>query len=158
MSAASNPVETAFRISDELWSRIQPLLPPPAPKPKGGRPPKDDRRMMDAIFYLLRTSSQWKALPRTLGAASTVHDRFQKWQREQVFIQLWQAGLLEFDGRVGLDWLWQSMDGAMTKAPLGGKIHGTQSLRPRQKRHQTERADRGARSAHRGGSGGSQPA
>lgn len=158
MSAASSPVEDNFRISDSLWERIQALLPAPEPKPKGGRPPKDDRRMMDAIFYLLRTGSQWKALPRKLGASSTVHDRFQKWQREQVFVRLWQAGLLEFDQRVGLDWQWQSMDGAMTKAPLGGKIHRAQPLRPRQKGHQAKRAHRGTRTTNRRGCRGRQSA
>ncbi len=83
--------------------------------------------MMDAIFYLLRTGAQWNALPRSLGARSTVHDRFQKWQRQGLFLALWQAGLLEFDQRVGLDWQWQCMDGALVKAPLGGKIYGEAS-------------------------------
>ena len=35
--------------------------------------------------------------------------------------KLWQAGLLEYDEKIGLDWEWQSMDGAMTKAALGKK-------------------------------------
>jgi len=35
---------------------------------------------------------QWKALPRSLGAASTVHDRFQEWRATQVFARLWQEG------------------------------------------------------------------
>jgi hypothetical protein len=38
-----------------------------------------------------------------------------------VFQQLWAAGLLEYDKLKGIDWAWQSMDGAMTKAPLGGE-------------------------------------
>ena len=78
----------------------------------------NDRQAMTAIFYLLRTSCQWKALPRSLGAASTMHDRFQWWREEGVFYKLWQAGLAEFDVCVGLDWEWLAMDGAMTKAPL----------------------------------------
>jgi len=44
-----------------------------------------DRQAMDAIFYVLRTGCQWKALPRGLGAASTVHDRFQEWCKAGVF-------------------------------------------------------------------------
>jgi transposase len=38
----------------------------------------DDRKSMNGIFYVLRTGCQWKALPKSLGAASTVHDRFQE--------------------------------------------------------------------------------
>jgi putative transposase len=87
----------------------------------------DDRAAMTAIFYLLRTGCQWNALPRTLGASSTVHDRFQEWERAGVFERLWQAGILKYDELKGLDWEWQAMDGAMTKAPLGGKRHGPQS-------------------------------
>jgi len=82
---------------------------------------------MTAIFYVLRTGCQWKALPRSLGAPSTVHDRFQEWREAGVFEKLWRAGVLEYDEKIGLDWDWQSMDGAMTKAPLGGKRNRPQS-------------------------------
>ena len=136
-----------FRISDRFWERIQALLAPAPPRPGGGCPAQPDRRMMDAIFYLLRTGAQWNALPRCLSASSTVHDRFQKWQRQGLFSDLWRAGLLEFGRRVGMDWRWQSMDGALVKAPLGGKIYRSQSHRLSQERHQAQRADREARAA-----------
>lgn len=117
-------VATEWRISDALWSQIEPLLPQKPPSPKGGRPRMPDRQAMEAIYYVLRTGCQWKALPRSLGAASTVHDRFQEWRQAGVFKRLWQAGLLEYDRRVGIDWEWQAMDGAMTKAPLGQEDTG----------------------------------
>jgi putative transposase len=56
--------------------------------------------------------------------SSTAHDRFQEWVKAGVFHQLWKAGLLEYDKKKGLDWAWQSMEGAMTKAPLGGEKIG----------------------------------
>lgn len=113
-------VPERFRIPDALWERIEPLLPPEKAKPKGGRPREDDRKMLTGIFYVLRTGIQWKALPRCLGAASTVHDRYQEWERAGVFQSLWADALKVYDEEVGLEWEWQSMDGAMTKAPLGG--------------------------------------
>jgi len=134
-------VDDGWRIPDELWDRIEPLLPPKEPQPKGGRPWIPDRRAMDGIFYVLRTGCQWKALPRTIGAASTVHDRFQQWVKAGIFRRLWEAGLLEYDALRGIDWEWQAMDGAMTKAPLGGKRHRSQPHRPRQERHEAELAD-----------------
>lgn len=118
---SSSQVNAKYRIPDELWERLQPLLPPAMPKPKGGRPRIDDRQALDAIFYVLCTGCQWNALPRSLGASSTVHDRFQQWQEQGVFQRFWQAGLLEYAQEVGIDWEWNAMDGAMTKAPLGGK-------------------------------------
>jgi len=69
----------SWTISDALWAEIAPLLPPDRPKPKGGRPRMPDRPAMETIFCVLRTGCQWKALPRALGGASTVHDRFQEW-------------------------------------------------------------------------------
>ena len=80
---------------------------------------------MDGIFYVLRTGRQWKALPKGFGASSTVHLRFQQWRAAGVFERLWQEGLIEYDARHGLDWEWQAMDGAMTRAPLGGESYRT---------------------------------
>lgn len=113
-----------YEISDELWKKIEPLLPPPKPKKKSGRPRKDDRKIMTAIFYILRTGCQWKALPRSLGAPSTVHDRFQEWRKAGLFEKMRKAGFLEYDDKKGIEWKRQSMDGAMTKAPLGGEGTG----------------------------------
>jgi len=113
-----------YQIPDELWEKIEPLLPPPKQKKKSGRPRMDDRKAMTAIFYILRTGCQWKALPRSLGAPSTVHDRFQEWREAGVFEKMWEEGLMEYENKKGIDWKWQSMDGTMTKAPLGGEGTG----------------------------------
>jgi putative transposase len=86
----------------------------------------DDRKAMSAIFYILRTGCQWKALPRSFGASSTVHDRFQEWQDDDgMFHRMWIDGLWEYDETVGIVWEWLAMDGVvMTKAPLRGKAQG----------------------------------
>lgn len=151
-------VDEEWRIPDALWKRIEPLLPAERLHPKGGRPRTPARQCMDGIFYVLRTGCQWKALPKGFAAASTVHLRFQQWQAAGVFERLWQQGLVEYDTRIGLDWAWQAMDGAMTKAPLGGKGNGTQSHRPRQKGNQTKSADRRPRDSYRAGRGWSESA
>ncbi len=100
------------------------LLPMPKAKKKPGRPRAADRRLMTAIFYVLRTGIQWQALPRSLSAHSTAHDRFAEWQAAGVFERRWQEGLYAYDEEVGIEWAWQAMDGAMTKAPLGGQQTG----------------------------------
>jgi transposase len=84
-----------------------------------------DRRCADAIFYVLRTGCQWEALTQTeLCAKSTAHDRFQHWAAAGVFLHLWPAGVAQFDELQGIDWAWLSLDGALSKAPLGGKKTG----------------------------------
>ena len=124
---SNNRTTTGFRISDELWAVLQPLLPVPLNTHRfgGGRPRVPDRRCADAIFSVLRTGCQWQALDQTeLCAHSTAHDRFQEWVQAGVFLKLWQAGLEQFEETCGIDWQWLSMDGAMTKAPLGGEKTG----------------------------------
>jgi putative transposase len=123
-------VESAFEIPDVLWNKIVPLLPlHKRKKKKAGRPRMNDRKAMSAVFYVLRTGCQWNALPRSLGASSTVHDRFQEWRKAGVFKRMWIDGLSIYDKKTGIDWKWQAMDGVITKAPLGGKRYGCKSYR-----------------------------
>ncbi len=113
-----------FRCPNELWEKLAPLIPPHVNTHRlgGGRPRVPDRRCMDGIFFVLRTGCQWKALDETgICSGSTAHARFQEWVQSGVFLELWKAGLLEYDELKGLDWQWLSMDGAMTKAPLAGE-------------------------------------
>lgn len=121
---ANNRTTTGFRVSDQLWAMLQPLLPQHENRHRfgGGRPRVADRRCADAIFYVLRTGCQWEALNQTeLCAKSTAYDRFREWVEAGVFLRLWQVGVEQFDEMKGIDWDWLSMDGAMTKAPLGGE-------------------------------------
>src|SRR6266849_6566487 len=110
-------------VSDEVWERVRPLIPEAPSHARGGRR-RDTRKAFEAIVYVLRTGIQWNALPRELGASSTVHDRFQEWERVGFFKALWQAGLSEYDDLVGIQWEWQAADGVMTKAPFGHAATG----------------------------------
>lgn len=142
---------TGFRIADELWAVLAPLLPVRVNTHRfgGGRPRVPDRRCAEAIFYVLRTGCQWEALNQTeLCAKSTAHDRFQEWVAADVFLNLWKAGVEQCDELQGIDWDWLSMDGAMTKAPLGGEKNRTESDRPRHRRGQAPPVDRRPRRAY----------
>ena len=116
-----------YRVSDGLWEKIEPLIPEHVNTHRfgGGRPRVPDRKAMNGIFFVLRTGCQWKALDETgICSGSTAHARFQEWRAAGVFLRLWQMSLEEYHELKGLDWAWQSMDGAMTKAPLGGEKTG----------------------------------
>ena len=124
---SNNLTTTGFRLSNQLWAVLQPLLPVHVNTHRfvGGRPRVADRCCADAIFYVLRTGCQWQALDQTeLCAHSTAHNRFQVWVQAGVFLKLWQVGVEQFDELCGINWDWLSMDGAMTKAPLGGEKTG----------------------------------
>ncbi len=130
--------DDGWRIPDELWEKMEPLLPARKPHPLGcHNPPVPPRHAMNAILFVLRTGCQWNALNATgICSSSAAHRWFMEWTKAGVFEAFWRQGLLEYDKLKGVDWVWCSMDGAMTKAPLGGEKNGPKPYRPRQKRRQ----------------------
>ena len=83
------------------------------------------RTVFEAIVYVLRTGCQWKALPKDrFGSASAIHKRFLEWERAGFFLALWRAGLAEYDEMAVIAWRWQSVDGALMKAPLAQEAVG----------------------------------
>src|SRR3954463_14961137 len=126
--------DSGWRVPDALWEQMG-SLPPPRPRhPLGCHNPRvPDRAAMDAIFFVLRTGCQWGALSATgICSKSSAHRRFQEWVQAGVFLRLWTVGLEKYDALKGIDWRWLAMDGAMTKAPLGGEKDGQKPDRPRQ--------------------------
>lgn len=108
-----------FRIPDEMWERIEPLIPDHVNTHRfgGGRPRTPDRQVLDGIFFVLRTGCQWRALDATgICNGATAHRRFQAWREAGFFEALWQQALRDYDEQVGIDWTWLSVDGSMGKA------------------------------------------
>jgi transposase len=124
-------------LPDQLWSRMENLLPVYHNNPKGGRPRIDLRRIANGIFYVLRTGCQWNAAPQEFGSGSTLHRYYQEWIAFRVFQKLWKASLLEYDELKTIQWNWQSVDGAITKSPLGGEKYRQKPDRSWQVGHQT---------------------
>ncbi len=122
----------SWEVTDDFWKRVEPLVPPrvrPAEKTYvrkagGGRKPKDARLVFEGIVYVLRTGCQWKALPDRFGSASAIHTYFLLWEKARFFERLWKAGLAKYDDLQGIAWRWQSIDGAMMKAPLAQESVG----------------------------------
>ncbi len=130
------------QIPDALWERIDLVIPIYKSSCKGGRPRLPMRNVVDGIFYVLATGCQWKAMPKQFGSGSAIHAYFQEWVERGVFQQLWELALCEYDDLKGIDWKWQSMDGAMTKSPLGGEKNREKPDRSRQAGRQALDADR----------------
>jgi len=89
------PVSNKWRISDALWAKIEPLLPPRKPHPLGCHNPRvPERDAMDAIFFVLGTGCQWNALNATgICSSSSAQRRFQEWTGAGDFEKLWALGL-----------------------------------------------------------------
>ena len=125
--------DDGWRMPDELWSKIEPLIPPGKPHPLGcHRSRVPNRSAMDAILFVGRTGCQWNALRQTkICSSSSSHRRFIEWTEAGVFEEFWRLGLKKYDKLKGIDWRWTSMDGAMTKAPLGGEKNRPKPYRSR---------------------------
>ena len=141
----------SWEVSDAFWAKVEPLIPAPERelfkryrrKPGGGRKPMPPRQIFEAILYVLRTGCQWKALPKErFGSPSAIHAHFIRWMKAGFFVALWRAGLAEYDEMVGIAWRWQSIDGAMIKAPLARDAVGPNPTDRGKKRQQASSAGR----------------
>jgi transposase len=147
--------KNSWEITDAFWEKAAPLLPRKERnpnknyrrKPGGGRSPLDPRKTLEAIFYVLRTGIQWKALPQGFGASSAVHRYFRFWCEEGFFKALWITGLASYEEAAGIQWEWLSADGCMTKAPLAQETVGKNPTDRGKKRQQTPYARRRCGSA-----------
>jgi transposase len=134
-------------IPDALWERINLVIPVYRSSRKGGRPRLPMRKVVGGILYVLATGCQWKAMPKQFGSGSAIHAYFQEWVEGGVFQELWELALAEYDDLKGIDWKWQSLDGAMTKSPLGGEKNRQKPDRSRQAGRETVDARRWPRRA-----------
>ena len=142
-----------WEVSEEFWTRVAPLVPRPQRDPEkkyvrklgGGRKPLPPRQVFAAIVYVLRTGIQWNALPKErYGSPKAIHRYFRDWGRRGFFLALWGAGLAEYNEMEGIAWEWQSVDGAMMKAPLAREAGGPNPTDRGKKRQQAPFAGRRA--------------
>ncbi|MDW8266081.1 MAG: transposase [Gemmataceae bacterium] len=113
-------IDDRWRVPDRLWQRLEPMFPVRQRRRKNpGCKPLPWPTVLDGIFYALGTGCRWEAAPREFGFGSNLHRYFQQLVGAAIFARFWPAGLEE-DEPKGIDWEWQRIDGAMTKAPPGG--------------------------------------
>src|SRR4051812_49502852 len=115
-------------VSDELWARIEPLLPPEKPRRFRfpGRKPIDRRDILTGIVFVLKTGIAWEDLPAELGwgCGRTCRDTLAAWQRAGVWDALHRILLDELGDQGLIDWSRALIDGATSKAPEGGELTG----------------------------------
>ena len=76
-----------YDLSEAEWRLIEPLLPN---KPRGVAR-VDDRRVINGIFYVLRTGSPWRDLPDRYGPYTTVYNRFNRWAKAGVWLRIFET-------------------------------------------------------------------
>jgi transposase len=113
-------------VTDELWERIEPLLPEEPPKPKGGRPRIDDRATLTGILFVLKSGIPWEMLPQEMGCGSgmTCWRRLKEWHEAGVWERLHRRLLDRLGEADQIDWERASLDSASVAAPQGAKRPG----------------------------------
>src|SRR3712207_4723951 len=106
-------------VSDELWALVAPLLPPPRPRPKGGRPPVDDRKALAGILFVLQSGIPWAMLPQEMGCGMTCWRRLRDWQAAGVWARLHRVLLDRLGTANAIDWSRCSLDSASVPAKRG---------------------------------------
>lgn len=76
-----------FDLSDVEWAVIKPLL----PNKVRGVARVDDRRVLNGIFYILRTGSPWRDLPERYGPYTTVYNRYNRWAKAGIWVNIFNA-------------------------------------------------------------------
>lgn len=109
-----------FDLTDEEWALLEPLMPK---RRKSAR--VDDRKIMNAIFYVLRTGMPWRDLPERYGPYTTAYNRFNRWSRRGIWRQIFDQ--VAARSRVGLYFI----DSTIVKAhrcASGGKGEKSQAI------------------------------
>ena len=129
-----------YELTDKEWAIIEPLLPN---KPRGV-PRVDDRRVLNGIFWVLRSGAPWRDLPERYGPRTTCYNRFVRWRKAGVWDRLMDAITAAHDGDI------QMIDSTSVRAhqqaatAKGGSRSLSRSL-PRRAHDQNPRGRRCAR-------------
>ena len=127
-------------LSDELWQRIEPLLPPVPPHPQGGRPWIGNREALTGILFVLRTGIPWEFLTQEMGCGCgmTCWRRLRDWQAAGVWQRLHEVLLAELNNADRIDWTRAIVDSSLLRAMCGGQKTGpnpTDRRKPGSKHH-----------------------
>lgn len=106
-------------LTDRLWERVRPLLPPPPAHPRGGRPFADDRACFGGTVYVLRNGPRSRQMPAEFPSGVTCRRRHRGWTEAGVWDGVWKLVLREpaDAGRLKVDEL--VLDGTFVEAKRG---------------------------------------
>lgn len=95
-------------LSDEMWEKIKPLLPPESGY--WGRPSRSHRKIIEGILWIFRTGAPWRDLPEEYGPWSSCFNRFNRWTAKGVWQTIWEVLKDDVDNEN------YSIDGSIVKA------------------------------------------
>jgi len=112
-------------LENKLWEIVEPLLPRPKKRRRRypGRKPLDNRQVLCAILFVLKTGLPWEHLPLELGWGSgmTAWRRLHAWQKSGVWQKIHEALLVHLQQADQIDWSRAIVDSSSVRAVHGGK-------------------------------------
>jgi len=99
-----------YDLTDFEWQAIEPHL----PHKSRGIPRVDDRRVLNGIFWVLRSGSPWADVPERYGPPTTIYNRFNRWRKAGIWDRLMDAIVAAHEGRV------QMLDTSMVRVHQQG--------------------------------------
>ena len=118
------------KISDERWELIRGFFPKPAAT---GRPPADPRKIMNGIFWRLRTGTPWRDVPEEFGAWETVYKYFNQWNSDGTLDKIKKALLSQIVDDDDIDGDLWCVDGTVIRAARCAGGGGKKKIRKNQK-------------------------
>jgi transposase len=117
-----------YEIKDEQWELIADLFPP---EQGNGRPWRNHRSMVNALFWILNSGSPWRDLPERYGPWQTAYNRFNGWRKNGTFDRILERLQMRLDAEGHIDWDLWLVDGSSARAHQsaagGGEKGGLQN-------------------------------
>lgn len=101
-------------LTDEQWALVEQLL--PKSRARTGRPARDQRVILNGLFWILHTGAPWRDLPERFGAWQTVYHHFSRWRQGGVLADIIESLQMRLDERGLIDWDLWCIDGANVRA------------------------------------------
>ena len=101
-----------YELSDEQWAAVAPLL----PAAKTGRPRRDDRAVLDGVFWKLCSGAAWRDVPERYGPWRTVNDRFCRYRDDGTLDRILRALRARLDASGHIDHSTWMIDGTSVRA------------------------------------------
>ncbi len=119
-----------YELTDEQFDRIERLLPPRV-GPRGGRPWNHHRRIINGIFWVLRSGAPWRDVPERYGPWQTVYDRFNFWRKDGTWQWILSHLHAALDAEEGIEWSMFCIDGTHVRAARCAAGASEKALIPR---------------------------
>lgn len=87
-----------YELTDEEWDLVSKVLPKgKSGEGKRGRPREDERKLLNGLFWILRSGAPWRDLPDRYGPYSTVYTRFRQWLKDGTFTRIIEQLQVDFE-------------------------------------------------------------